>query len=198
MLNATKNANPTATIVGRIEKIKIFLGLTGHKFQGIHLLTIPTMSGGKKVLELFDGKVYKLAEYVFVNIRDYNRAIELKGEKLGLDFSEWKMQPHNYATAIGGNLLCHNNDMQMDIEDINKRIYAQFMAHKGSVISTKYFDANMNEIDFEVIKQYLPEKKISAKQSDFGFTQTDFVPVINPSIDSIIRFTANGQEYISE
>jgi hypothetical protein len=56
----------------------------------------------------------------------------------------------------------------------------------------------MNEITKEQIAPYLIEKTISKKQSDFGFTQSDFIPVINPKIDSIIRFTANNCEYISE
>lgn len=197
MLNATKNANVTATIVTRNEKIDLLMAMKPYIFQGVHLLTEPTLKGGKKTLSLFGGKVFKLARYVFAK-RDYDTAIENKAEKLGLDFNNWVIQPHNYATHIKGNILCHNEDIAMDIYNSEKRLYAQFMLHKGSSLEAKYFDANMNELTTEQIAPYLIEKTISKKQSDFGFTQSDYIPVINPKLDSIVRFTANNTEYISE
>ena len=198
MLTADLMANVTATKVTRNEKIDILLSVTDiHTFKGIHLLTEQTLKGGKKSLELFGGKVFKLARYVFAT-REYDTAIINKGKKLGLDIEAWKPQPHNYASHIKGNILCHNEDMHLDIYDENKRLYAQFMLHKGSNLESRYFTANMTEITKEDIAPYLIEKTISKKQSDFGFTQSDFIPVINPKIDSIIRFTANNTEYISE
>ncbi len=183
--------------VSRNEKIDLLLSMPSYTFQGIHLLTEPTLKGGKKTLALFGGKVFKLARYVFAK-RDYNTAIINKGEKLGLDIENWKPQPHNYATHIKGNILGHNEDMHLDIYDENKRLYAQFMLHKGSVLESQYFNADMIEISKDEIAPYLIEKTISKKQSDFGFTQSEFIPVINPKLDSIIRFTANNCEYISE
>jgi hypothetical protein len=184
-------------VVSRNEKIDLLLTMPLYTFQGVHLLTEPTLKGGKKTLSLFGGKVFKLARYVFAK-RDYNTAIINKGEKLGLNIEDWKIQPHNYATHIKGNILCHNEDLTMDIYNSEKRLYAQFMLHKGSVLEAQYFNADMIEITKEQIAPYLIEKTISKKQSDFGFTQSDFIPVINPKIDSIIRFTANNCEYISE
>ena len=184
--------------ISRNEKIDLLLSITDiHTFQGVHLYTELTLKGGKKSLELFGGKVFKLARYVFAK-RDYTTAIINKGEKLGLDIENWKPQPHNYATHIKGNVLGHNEDMHLDIYDENKRLYVQFMLHKGSSLEAKYFDANLNEISKDEIAPYLIEKTISKKQSDFGFTQSEFIPVINPKMDSIVRFTANGIEYISE
>ena len=183
--------------VSRNEKIDLLLSMPLYTFQGVHLYTELTLKGGKKSLELFGGKVFKLARYVFAK-RDYTTAIINKGEKLGLDIENWKPQPHNYATHIKGNVLGHNEDMHLDIYDENKRLYVQFMLHKGSSLEAKYFDANLNEISKDEIAPYLIEKTISKKQSDFGFTQSEFIPVINPKMDSIVRFTANGIEYISE
>ena len=183
--------------VSRNEKIDLLLSMPLYTFQGVHLYTELTLKGGKKSLELFGGKVFKLARYVFAK-RDYTTAIINKGEKLGLDIENWKPQPHNYATHIKGNVLGHNEDMHLDIYDANKRLYVQFMLHKGSSLEAKYFDANLNEISKDEIAPYLIEKTISKKQSDFGFTQSEFIPVINPKLDSIVRFTANGIEYISE
>ena len=198
MLNANLMANVTATKVTRNDKIDILLSVTDiHTFQGIHLLTEPTLKGGKKTLELFGGKVFKLARYVFAT-REYDTAIINKAKKLGLNIENWKPQPHNYASHIKGNILGHNEDMHLDIYDENKRLYAQFMLHKGSSLEATYFNANMIEITKEQIAPYLIEKTISKKQSDFGFTQSEFIPVINPKIDSIVRFTANNTEYISE
>ena len=183
--------------VSRNEKIDLLLTMPLYTFQGVHLLTEPTLKGGKKTLSLFGGIVFKLARYVFAK-RDYNTAIINKGEKLGLDIENWKPQPHNYATHIKGNILGHNEDMHLDIYDENKRLYAQFMLHKGSVLESQYFNADMIEITKDEIAPYLIEKTISKKQSDFGFTQSEFIPVINPKLDSIVRFTANNCEYISE
>ena len=198
MLNANLTANATAIKVARNEKIDVLLSVTDiHTFQGIHLLTEPTLKGGKKTLSLFGGKVFKLARYVFAT-REYDTAIINKAKKLGLNIENWKPQPHNYATHIKGNILGHNEDMHLDIYDENKRLYAQFMLHKGSVLESQYFNADMNEISKDEIAPYLIEKTISKKQSDFGFTQSEFIPVINPKLDSIVRFTANGIEYISE
>ena len=198
MLNANLMAYATATKVARTEKIDILLSITDiHTFQGIHLLTEPTLKGGKKTLELFGGKVFKLARYVFAT-REYDTAVTNLGKKLGLNIEDWKPQPHNYATHIKGNILGHNEDMHLDIYDENKRLYAQFMLHKGSSLEATYFNANMIEIAKDEIAPYLIEKTISKKQSEFGFTQDNFIPVINPKIESIIRFTANNTEYISE
>jgi hypothetical protein len=183
--------------VSRNEKIDLLLTMPLYTFQGVHLLTEPTLKGGKKTLSLFGGKVFKLARYVFAK-RDYNTAIINKGEKLGLNIEDWKIQPHNYATHIKGNILCHNEDLTMDIYNSEKRLYAQFMLHKGSVLEAQYFNADMIEITKDEIAPYLIEKTISKKQSDFGFTQSDYIPVINPKLDSIVRFTANNCEYISE
>ena len=183
--------------ISRNEKIDLLLSMPLYTFQGVHLYTELTLKGGKKSLELFGGKVFKLARYVFAK-RDYTTAIINKGEKLGLDIENWKPQPHNYATHIKGNVLGHNEDMHLDIYDENKRLYVQFMLHKGSSLEAKYFDANLNEISKDEIAPYLIEKTISKKQSDFGFTQSEFIPVINPKLDSIVRFTANNCEYISE
>ena len=183
--------------VSRNEKIDLLLTMPLYTFQGVHLLTEPTLKGGKKTLSLFGGKVFKLARYVFAK-RDYNTAIINKGEKLGLNIEDWKIQPHNYATHIKGNILCHNEDLTMDIYNSEKRLYAQFMLHKGSVLESQYFNADMIEITKDEIAPYLIEKTISKKQSDFGFTQSEFIPVINPKLDSIVRFTANNCEYISE
>ena len=184
-------------VVSRNEKIDLLLNMPLYTFQGVHLLTEPTLKGGKKTLSLFGGKVFKLARYVFAK-RDYNTAIINKGEKLGLNIEDWKIQPHNYATHIKGNILCHNEDLTMDIYNSEKRLYAQFMLHKGSVLEAQYFNADMIEITKDEIAPYLIEKTISKKQSDFGFTQSEFIPVINPKLDSIVRFTANNCEYISE
>jgi hypothetical protein len=183
--------------ISRNEKIDLLLTMPLYTFQGVHLLTEPTLKGGKKTLSLFGGKVFKLARYVFAK-RDYNTAIINKGEKLGLNIEDWKIQPHNYATHIKGNILCHNEDLTMDIYNSEKRLYAQFMLHKGSVLEAQYFNADMIEITKDEIAPYLIEKTISKKQSDFGFTQSDYIPVINPKLDSIVRFTANNCEYISE
>ena len=193
MLTQTK----LSVVVSRNEKIDLLLSMPQYTFQGIWLLTEPTLKGGKKVLELFGGKVYKLAKYVFAK-RGYDTAVINGGEKLGLDMENWKPQPHNYATHIKGNILCHNEDMHLDLYSPNKRLYAQFMLHKGSQLDAEYFDANMQPIKYELIEPYFVEKKVSKKQSDIGFTQDDFIPVINPKLDSIIRFTANGNEYLSE
>ena len=153
-----------------------------------------------------DGEA-ELKEAFRVFDRDGNgmiSAAELKfvmtnlGEKLGLDIENWKPQPHNYATHIKGNILGHNEDMHLDIYNSEKRLYAQFMLHKGSVLESQYFNADMIEISKDEIAPYLIEKTISKRQSDFGFTQSEFIPVINPKLDSIVRFTANNCEYISE
>ncbi len=172
--------------------MQLLMAVKGHPFTHWVLFTQPTLVGGKKTLALFGGAVYKFATYTIAVNRGYDRAIEIKGEKLGLDFSNWKPQPHLYATHIGGNVLCHNADMNLPIEQ--KRLYAQFLLHSGCQLDVQYYDAEMKPINFATIKPYL-RNNTSKKQTEFGIPQADQVPVINPSLDSIRGISMNGQIY---
>ena len=185
-----KNSNVLNKVkVTYLEMLNVLFACIGmYQFKSVILATEPTLKGGKKTLELFGGKVTKVSKYVFAE-REYIKAIENEAKKLGIE-KEWKPAPHNYATHIKGNILCHNEDM--NIEDMEqKRLYAQFMLHNGSSIETTYFNANGDIISLEDIKPYLIDKKPSAKQRDFGV----FIPTINPLCKNIISITHNGTTY---
>jgi hypothetical protein len=187
-----KNSNRPLYQVTLSEALAVLMNVKGHPFQGIELLTEANLSGGKKTLALFGGTVYKYARYVFAVNRGYDRAIEIASEKLGLNFENWQPQPHNYATHVQGNILLHNADFE--IEETQKRYYAQFLLHKGCQIESEYFDAEFRPIDVETLKPFFVTKS-SPKQTNFGLSDADKVPVINPSLKSIKRFATNGADY---
>ena len=187
-----KNSVKQVTKITRAILLQMLLAVKGHPFTHWVLFTQPTLTGGKKTLALFGGAVYKFATYTIAVNRDYLRALEIKSEQLGLDFSNWTPAPHNYATNIGGNILCHNADMNLPTEQ--QRLYAQFLLHSGCQREVAYFDANMQPIDINVIKPYLRDNT-SKKQSDFGIAKADQQAVINPSLDSIKGISMNGQIY---
>jgi hypothetical protein len=176
------------------EALQIMLNVVGHPFSFWSAFTEPSLSGGKAVLAQFGGAVYKFASYTLVANREYNRSIELACEKYGKDFSAWKPQAHNYATHIGGNILTHNNDLQLPLESSMRRNYAQFMLHKGCQVESQYFDAEIKPIAFETIKPYL-KAKTSKKQEEIGLSKEEQIPCINFGMGSIKQFTLNGQKY---
>ena len=180
------------TAITKAILMQLLMAVKGHPFTHWVLITQPTLVGGKKTLALFGGAVYKYATYTIAVNRGYDRAIEILSEKLGIDFSNWTPQPHNYATHIGGNVLCHNADMQLPMEQ--RRLYAQFIMHKGCQREVQYFDAEMKPIDYAVIKPYLRDNT-SKKQTELGIPQADQTAVINPSLDSIRAISMNGQVY---
>lgn len=175
------------------EAVTIMMNVVGHPFTYWATFTEPTLTGGKKTLALFEGAVYKYATYNLVDNRKYDRAIEIACEKLGIDFSNWKPQDHNYAEHIGGNIMSHKADAH--IEDImQRRLYAQFMLHKGCQIECQYFDANLKPIAFETIKPYLRDNT-SKKQADLGLSAEEQIPCINFGMGSIKQFTIDKQKY---
>jgi hypothetical protein len=194
-----KNSNVINKIkVSYFDMLKVLFSCIGlYQFKSIVLATEPTLKGGKKTLELFGGKVTKIAKYVFAE-REYISAIENEAKKLGID-KVWTPAPHNYGIHLKGNILVHKEDIKTTIEDINTnseditnlRLYAQFMLHKGSSIETTYFNANGDIIAIEDIKPYLIDKKPSAKQVNFGVD----IPTINPLCKNIIEITTQGTTY---
>lgn len=193
MKNLTNQVKQVISI-NLFQALNIMLAFVSHPFTAWVLFTEVALKGGKSAYAVFGGKVYKLAKYVVPVNRGYDRAIELKAEKLGLNFDNWKPQPHPYATHISGNILTHNNDLDMSLESTERRNYAQFMLHKDCQIEVQYFDAEMRPLTFEQVAPYLVDKT-SKKQSDFGIAKTDQVPCINPSLKSIQSFSANGVIY---
>lgn len=171
---------------------QILMGVKGHPFTHWALFTEATLTGGKKTLAQFGGVVYKYATYTIAVNRDYNRAIELLAEKLGIDFENWTPAPHNYADNIGGNLLCHRADLDLPMEQ--QRLYAQFLLHKECQREFEYMDSEMRPIDFELIKPHLRDNT-SKKQLDLGIAKEVQIPCINPSLNSIKAVSLNGEIY---
>ena len=177
------------------ELFNLLLSIQGHPFTAIELWTEPVLTGGKKTLALFNGAVYKHSRYVFVTNRDYNRALELLAEKLGIDFTNWKPQDHNYADNVGGNVLTHRADLSMPIDSEARRNYAQFILHKDCQIEVTYFDAELNEISMDRIKPYLREQTSKKQSEQLGLSNENQIKIINPSLKSIKRISAFGNIY---
>lgn len=175
-----------------MEAVAIMRAVKGHPFSYWASFTEPTLDGGKASYSHFGGKVYKFATYTLVANREYNRAVEIAAEKLGIDFTNWKPQPHNYADHLEGNILYHRADVALPVE--GRRLYAQFMLHKGCQIESQYFDADMRPITLDRIKPFLKEKS-SKKQTDFGLAKSEQIPCINFAIGSIKQFTIGGLKY---
>lgn len=175
-----------------IEAVRIMMAVKGHPFSFWASFTEATLVGGKASYNQFGGVVYKFATYTLVANRKYDRAIELTCEKLGIDYSNWQPQPHNYADHLGGNILYHRADANLPIEQ--RRLYAQFMLHKGCQIETQYFDSEMQPIALETIKPFLRDSG-SKKQTDLGIAKSEQVPCINFGMGSIKQFTIEGQKY---
>lgn len=174
------------------EAVTMFRAVKGHPFSYWATFTEPTLTGGKSTYNQFGGKVYKYATYTLVKNRSYDRAIEILCEKLGINFADWKPQSHNYADHLEGNVLFHRADADMEIMD--RRLYAQFLLHKGCQIESQYFDAEMRPIDYATIKPYLKDSS-SKKQSDLGIAEEDQIACINFAIGSIKQYTLEGQRY---
>ena len=132
---------------------------------------------------------------MFVTNRDYNRALELLAEKLGIDFTNWKPQDHNYADNVGGNVLTHRADLSMPIDSEARRNYAQFILHKDCQIEVTYFDAELNEISMDRIKPYLREQTSKKQSEQLGLSNENQIKIINPSLKSIKRISAFGNIY---
>jgi hypothetical protein len=162
------------------------MAIKGYQFSAWELFTEQVLTGGKSTKALFSGGVYKYARYTLVAGRGYDRAIEILCGKLGIDFANWTPQPHNYGIHIGGNVLTHNADLNLEIGDINRRDYAQFMMHNNCQIEVQYFDAELRPLTYEQVAPYLPNKS-SKKQTDLGIDKADQIRTINPSIKSITR-----------
>lgn len=175
-----------------MEAVAIMRAVKGHPFSFWASFTEPSLSGGKATYNQFGGAVYKYATYTLVANREYNRSIELACEKYGKDFSAWKPQPHNYADHLEGNILYHRADANLPVEQ--RRLYAQFMLHKGCQVESQYFDAEMKPIAYETIKPFLKEKT-SKKQEEIGLSKEEQIPCINFGMGSIKQFTINGQKY---
>ncbi len=181
--------------IGWVELINLLLSINGHPFTAIELWTEPVLTGGKKTLALFNGAVYKHSKYVFVTNRDYNRALELLAQKLGIDFTNWQPQDHNYADKIGGNVLTHRADLDLPLDSDQRRNYGQFILHKDCQIEVAYFDAELNEIPYERIKPYLREQTSKKQSEQLGLDNDNQIKIINPSIKSIKRISAFGKVY---
>jgi len=172
--------------------LELLFGCVGdYYFKGVTILTEPKLSSVKHYAQ-FGGKVFKVAKYVFAD-RQYLSAIENEAKKLGID-KVWTPAPHNYATHIKGNILCHNEDLNKDIPLTEKRLYAQFFKHLGSTIETYYFDANMQPLDYETIKPFLRVVKQSPKQAEFGIK----LDPVQPLTTNIIGLRCNGVSYERE
>lgn len=185
-----KQRNP----ISSNELFNLLTSLKGHPFEGIVLFTKCVLSGGKKTEALFNGGVYKLARYVFVANREYNRALELLCIKLGIDFNNWQPQAHNYANIkMGGNVICHDADANLPMDE--KRLYAQFMFHEGCTIETYYFNGEMQPITYEEVKAYLPNKESKKQSEKLGLTKENQLKIINPSLKSIREVRINGMIY---
>jgi hypothetical protein len=178
--------------ITKAQALELFLNLKGHPFSYFATLSNANLTGGKKTLANFGGIVYKFARYTFVMNRDYLQNIEKTLSKKGIDFANWEPEAHKYATHIKGNVLCHNDDLNKDINDA--RIYIQFILHKGCNIESTYFDGKFKEIDIEKLKPYFRDNS-SKKQSEIGIEKNEQVPVINFKLDSIFQFTLNGTKY---
>lgn len=187
------NLTPTNPINPN-ELFNLLTSVKGHPFEGITLFTKSVLSGGKKTEALFNGGVYKLAKYVFVTNREYNRALELLCGKLGIDYANWTPQAHNYANIkMGGNVICHDADANLPMEQ--KRLYAQFMFHKGCTIETFYFDGEMQPLTYDQVKAYLPNKESKKQKEQLGLDAADQLKTINPSLKSIREVAVNGQRF---
>ena len=178
--------------VSRNEALDLFLNVKGNPFSYFSTLTKPTLTGGKKTLDLFDGIVYKVSRYTFVMNRDYLKNIDKVLTEKGIDKNLWIPENHKYATHLNGNVLCHNDDLNKSINDA--RFYIQFILHNGCNIESKYFDSKFNQIPLESIKPYFRDNT-SKKQTEIGIEKNDQIKIVNFSLDSILEFTLNKNKY---
>ena len=177
-----------------LQLFNLLIGIKGHPFEGIVLFTKSVLSGGKKTEALFNGGVYKMARYVFCANREYLRALELLCAKMGIDFSNFKPQAHNYANIkMGGNVICHDGDANLPLE--LKRLYAQFIFHEGATIESYYFNGNMQPLTFDQVKPYLPNRDSKKQAEQLGLEKENQIKIINPSLKSIREVRIDGVIY---
>jgi hypothetical protein len=180
--------------INYLQLLALLMSIKGQTFEGIVLFTKSVLSGGKKTEALFNGGVYKMARYVFCANREYLRALELLCGKMGIDFSNFKPQPHNYANVkMGGSVICHDSDTDLPVEQ--KRLYNQFIFHDGASIEAHYFDGNMQPLTFDQVKPYLPNRDSKKQAEQLGLEKENQIKIINPSLRSIREVRVNGVIY---
>ena len=180
--------------INYLQLIALLVSIKGQTFEGIVLFTKSVLSGGKKTEAFFSGGVYKMAHYVFCANREYLRALELLCGKMGIDFSNFTPQAHNYANVkMGGSVICHDSDENLPLEQ--KRLYNQFIFHDGATIQAEYFDGNMQPLTYEQVKAYLPNRDSKKQAEQLGLTKENQIKIINPSLRSIREVRVNGVIY---
>jgi hypothetical protein len=113
---------------------------------------------------------------------------------MGIDFSNFTPQAHNYANIkMGGSVICHDADGELPFDD--KRLYNQFIFHDGATIQAEYFDGNMQPLTYEQVKPYLPNRDSKKQAEQLGLTKENQIKIINPSLRSIREVRVNGVIY---
>jgi hypothetical protein len=172
----------------------LLISIKGHQFEGIVLFTKSVLKGGKATDLLFNGGVYKLARYVFCANREYLRALEILCAKKGIDINNFTPQKHNYANIkMGGNVICHDEDENLPLE--MKRLYAQYIFHKGATIEAHYFNGEMQPLTYDQVKPHLPNKSSKKQKEQLGLNEDEQINIINPSLKSIREVRINGMIY---
>lgn len=171
---------------------RMAMNMTNHPFGYFKTITKEKLTGGKKVMEQFGGEVIKFTRANAMNNIQFETAVRNKLEKYGID-DRYQHEPHlwmdRYINEEGKvtPLGYHRADSHLPL--LERRLY--LVLSIINVFETQYYNADLQLIDKEVIKPFLPNKD-SKKQIEAGIPQDDQIYYRQYKLESIKELTING------
>lgn len=170
---------------------------------GITLIAMTVPSDMKKGLEYnrstkeyrinnpYFGRVKKISYTANVALGyDYENYIEARAKKLGLNVTDFKAEKPKGKTWFDHPYLLVSDD------DATKH-YLRCYYRPNTITKVIWLvDGRLaTASEIEVIKSFIPEKKVSAKQESFGFTSETEVVVRDYSFDSVVALYQGDKVY---
>ena len=178
------------------ELVQKLMALKGHPFGQVKFFgEYEGLSGGKKTLAQFGGKVYKYFRAVAMTNVQYETAVNNRliksGEEAIFQAKQHKWMDR-YFTEDGEmtTLGFHRADKDLPLSE--RRWYlVLYFTSPSQIFESAYFDADLREIDKERIKQYFPSTE-SKTQTDAGLTDNQVI-FRTAKIENIREITIGGE-----
>jgi hypothetical protein len=178
------------------ELVEKLMALKGHPFGQVKFFgEYEGLSGGKKTLALFGGKVYKYFRAVAMTNVQYENAVNNRLIKSGAD-AIFQAQQHKwmdrYITEDGEltTLGFHRADKGLPLSE--RRWYlVLYFTSPSQIFESVYYDADLREINKDLIKPHLPSTE-SKTQSDAGLSENQVI-FRTAKIENIREITIGGE-----
>lgn len=158
---------------------------------GITLIAMTDPSGMRKTNNPYVGRVKKISYTANVALGyDYENYLEARAKKLGLNMADFKAEKPKGKTWFDHPYLLVSD------KDATKH-YLRCYYRPNTITKVIWLvDGRLaTASEIEVIKSFIPEKKVSAKQESFGFTKESEVIVRDYSFDSVVALYQGEKVY---